>query len=94
MAGGIGATERLDSGDADVTLEMDLVRRDLTINTIAACALDTWAAAEFSLENLPLFKLVDPYNGQKDIAAKVLRHVSLAFAEDPVRILRLARFVM
>jgi tRNA nucleotidyltransferase (CCA-adding enzyme) len=78
--------------DADVTLEMDLVRRDLTINAIAARALNDWATAEFSLENLSQFTLHDPYNGQKDIAAKVLRHVSLAFAEDPVRILRLARF--
>jgi tRNA nucleotidyltransferase (CCA-adding enzyme) len=78
--------------DADVTLEMDLVRRDLTINAIAARALNDWATAEFSLQNLPQFTLHDPYNGQKDIAAKVLRHVSLAFAEDPVRILRLARF--
>ncbi len=78
--------------DADVTLEMDLVRRDLTINAIAARAVNDWATDEFSLQNLPQFKLHDPYHGQQDIAAKVLRHVSLAFAEDPVRILRLARF--
>ena len=61
----------------DVTLEDDLVRRDLTINAIAQAADGT---------------LVDPYGGQRDLAAKVLRHVSAAFAEDPVRILRLARF--
>ncbi len=61
----------------DVTLEQDLVRRDLTINAIAQAADGT---------------LIDPHGGQQDIAARVLRHVSPAFAEDPVRILRLARF--
>ena len=61
----------------DVTLEDDLVRRDLTINAIAQAGDGT---------------LVDPYGGQRDLAARVLRHVSEAFAEDPVRILRLARF--
>ena len=61
----------------DVTLEDDLVRRDLTINAIAQADDGT---------------LVDPHGGQRDLAAKVLRHVSAAFAEDPVRILRLARF--
>jgi tRNA nucleotidyltransferase (CCA-adding enzyme) len=78
--------------DADVTLEMDLVRRDLTINSIAAYAINQRATGQFSLQNLDQFTLVDPYHGQRDIAGKVLRHVSLAFAEDPVRILRLARF--
>lgn len=63
--------------DPSVTLEDDLARRDLTIN---AMARDENGA------------LVDPYGGQKDLAARVLRHVSPAFAEDPVRILRLARF--
>ena len=61
----------------DVTLEDDLIRRDLTINAIAQQEDGT---------------LIDPYGGQRDLAAKVLRHVSEAFAEDPVRILRLARF--
>ena len=61
----------------DVTLEEDLLRRDLTINAIA----------EDEHGNL-----IDPYGGQADLAAKVLRHVSPAFAEDPVRVLRLARF--
>jgi tRNA nucleotidyltransferase (CCA-adding enzyme) len=61
----------------DVTLEDDLVRRDLTINAIARADDGT---------------LSDPFGGQADIAAKVFRHVSSAFAEDPVRILRLARF--
>ncbi|MFC0136255.1 multifunctional CCA addition/repair protein [Massilia eurypsychrophila] len=63
--------------DADVTLEEDLVRRDLTINAIARA--DDGA-------------LTDPFGGQADIRDRVFRHVSSAFAEDPVRILRLARF--
>jgi tRNA nucleotidyltransferase (CCA-adding enzyme) len=78
--------------DNEVTLEMDLVRRDLTINAIAAQARSTSSNDDFSLKNISQFELIDPYNGQSDIKAKVLRHVSLAFAEDPVRILRLARF--
>jgi len=61
----------------DVTLEEDLQRRDLTINAMAEDASGA---------------LVDPYGGQRDLAAKVFRHVSAAFAEDPVRILRVARF--
>ena len=61
----------------DVTLEDDLVRRDLTINAMAE---DTEG------------RVIDPHGGQRDLAARVLRHVSLAFAEDPVRVLRLARF--
>jgi tRNA nucleotidyltransferase (CCA-adding enzyme) len=60
-----------------VTLEEDLVRRDLTINAIAK---DESGA------------LIDPHGGRADIAARVMRHVSPAFAEDPVRILRVARF--
>ena len=61
----------------DVTLEEDLVRRDLTINAIAETEDGT---------------LIDPFGGQHDLEARVFRHVSDAFAEDPVRILRLARF--
>jgi len=61
----------------EVTLEQDLARRDLTINAIAK---DDDG------------RLVDPFNGQADIQSKTLRHVSDAFTEDPVRILRLARF--
>ncbi|MCL6262930.1 multifunctional CCA addition/repair protein [Craterilacuibacter sp. RT1T] len=61
----------------DVTLEQDLARRDLTINAIAEDEDG---------------RLTDPYGGQADLAAGILRHVSPAFAEDPVRILRLARF--
>jgi len=63
--------------DPSVTLEDDLRRRDLTINAIA----------EDQQGNL-----VDPYGGQSDIIAKILRHVSPAFAEDPLRVLRVARF--
>lgn len=61
----------------DITLEQDLLRRDLTINAIAESEDGT---------------IVDPYCGQQDLSAKKLRHVSNAFAEDPVRILRVARF--
>ena len=61
----------------DVTLEDDLARRDLTINAMARAADGT---------------LVDPFCGRRDLEAKILRHVGPAFAEDPVRILRIARF--
>ncbi len=61
----------------DVTLEEDLARRDLTINAMAKAPDGT---------------LVDPFRGRRDLQAKILRHVGPAFAEDPVRILRLARF--
>jgi len=63
--------------DASVTLEQDLERRDLTIN---AMAMDEGGA------------IVDPFGGRGDLQARVLRHVSPAFAEDPVRVLRVARF--
>jgi len=63
--------------NSDVTLEDDLARRDLTIN---AMAIDEAGG------------LIDPYHGQDDLRARVLRHVSPAFVEDPVRVLRLARF--
>jgi tRNA nucleotidyltransferase (CCA-adding enzyme) len=61
----------------DVTLEQDLERRDLTINAIARD---------------PAGKLIDPHGGRRDIELRLLRHVSPAFVEDPVRILRVARF--
>ena len=60
----------------EVTLEEDLIRRDLTIN----------AMAEDDDGNL-----TDPYGGQSDLEARILRHVSPAFAEDPLRVLRVAR---
>jgi tRNA nucleotidyltransferase (CCA-adding enzyme) len=61
----------------DVSLTDDLVRRDLTINAMARDAAGT---------------IIDPYGGRRDLAAKLLRHVSAAFVEDPVRVLRVARF--
>ena len=61
----------------EVTLEQDLIRRDLTINAIAMSADG---------------QLIDPYGGQCDLKNKIFRHISPAFAEDPVRILRVARF--
>lgn len=61
----------------DVTLEEDLARRDLTINAMAQSETGS---------------IVDPHGGQRDLAARVLRHVSPAFAEDPLRVLRVARF--
>ena len=73
----------------DVTLAQDLARRDLTINAMAAPAGPPSAHGNFEPD---FAALVDPYGGQQDIQAKVLRHVTDAFGEDPVRILRLARF--
>ena len=72
----------------EVTLEDDLARRDLTINSIAANASNDWPTGQFDLKNTPL---IDPFNGQQDIASRVFRHVTPAFREDPVRILRVAR---
>jgi len=62
----------------DVTLEQDLERRDFTINAIAEAEDGT---------------LVDPYGGERDLKARVLRHVGPAFSEDPLRVLRAARFM-
>src|ERR1700716_699734 len=61
----------------DVTLEEDLKRRDLTINAMAESASG---------------EIIDPYGGRRDLDERVLRHVSESFVEDPVRILRVARF--
>ena len=61
----------------EVSLEQDLIRRDLTINAIAMT---------------PQGQLIDPYGGQQDLENRIFRHISPAFAEDPVRILRVARF--
>ncbi len=72
----------------DVTLDEDLARRDLTINSIAASADWTGAEGQFGFDS----RLIDPYGGQRDLQARVLRHVTNAFAEDPLRILRVARF--
>ncbi|MEO5737260.1 MAG: multifunctional CCA tRNA nucleotidyl transferase/2'3'-cyclic phosphodiesterase/2'nucleotidase/phosphatase, partial [Variovorax sp.] len=73
----------------DVTLEQDLARRDLTINSIALPAELAGAGGQFALSPEAL---VDPFHGQRDLRDKVLRHVTDAFREDPVRILRVARF--
>jgi tRNA nucleotidyltransferase (CCA-adding enzyme) len=73
----------------DVTLEQDLARRDLTVNAIAMPA--EFVAADGSFDPAP-DKLADPFHGQRDLAQKRLRHVTDAFREDPVRILRVARF--
>ena len=73
----------------DVTLQEDLARRDLTINSIAASLRADCRRALFCSD---FETLVDPYGGQADLKTKVLRHVTDAFREDPVRILRLARF--
>ena len=61
----------------DVTLEQDLARRDLTINAMAQAGSG---------------EIIDPYGGRRDLEARVLRHVSPAFVEDPLRVLRVARF--
>lgn len=74
---GKGYTGFVVHASPDVTLEQDLQRRDLTINAIAMAADGT---------------LVDPYHGRADLNARLLRHVSPAFAEDPLRVLRVARF--
>lgn len=63
--------------DPAVTLEQDLLRRDLTVNAMARTTDG---------------EIIDPYGGQRDLAAKILRHVSDAFVEDPLRVLRTARF--
>ena len=69
--------------DPTVTLEQDLERRDLTINAMAQ---------EVDADGKWVGPILDPYNGQQDLAARVFRHVSDAFAEDPLRLLRIARF--
>jgi tRNA nucleotidyltransferase (CCA-adding enzyme) len=65
----------------DVTLEEDLARRDLTINAMAQAIDDSDGGS-----------VVDPFGGRRDLEARVLRHVSPAFVEDPLRVLRVARF--
>ena len=69
--------------DPTVSLEQDLERRDLTLNAMAQ---------EVSGDGQWVGPIIDPYNGQEDLASKVFRHVSDAFAEDPLRLLRIARF--
>jgi len=69
--------------DPSVTLEQDLERRDLTINAMAQ---------EVGADGKQFGPIIDPYNGQEDLAEKVFHHVSNAFSEDPLRLLRIARF--
>jgi tRNA nucleotidyltransferase (CCA-adding enzyme) len=79
---GHGYTGFVCDASAAVTLEEDLLRRDLTIN---AMAMPLSSGAE-------KITIIDPYNGQMDLKNRVLRHVSSAFIEDPLRVLRVARF--
>lgn len=74
---GSGYTGFICHADPDVTLEQDLLRRDLTINAIAQDSDGS---------------LIDPYHGRRDLELRILRHVSPAFSEDPLRVLRIARF--
>jgi tRNA nucleotidyltransferase (CCA-adding enzyme) len=69
--------------DPGVTLEQDLARRDLTINAMAR---------EADANGQPVGDVIDPYGGQQDISNKLFRHIGPAFSEDPVRLLRIARF--
>ena len=69
--------------DPTVTLEQDLERRDLTINAMAQ---------EVNADGKWVGPILDPFNGEQDLAARVFRHVSNAFSEDPLRLLRIARF--
>lgn len=73
----VGYTGFSFNASVDVSLEDDLIRRDLTINAIAQDDSGN---------------LIDPYNGQQDLENRILRHVSPAFVEDPLRVLRVARF--
>lgn len=70
--------------ERSVTLQEDLARRDLTINAMAVAANDA--------QRVAIAPVIDPHGGQRDLQQRVLRHVTAAFSEDPVRILRLARF--
>ena len=74
---GVGYTGFSCDASSEVSLEEDLLRRDLTIN---AMAMDDQG------------NIIDPYNGQQDLENRLLRHVSDAFVEDPLRVLRVARF--
>ena len=74
---GQGYTGFVCYAEPDVTLEQDLIRRDLTVNAMAQA---------------PNGEIIDPYQGQQDLEKRLLRHVSPAFSEDPLRVLRVARF--
>lgn len=79
---GQGYTGFVCNANTAVTLEEDLLRRDLTINAMAMPFADT----------VDSLNIIDPYNGQIDLDNRILRHVSSAFVEDPLRVLRVARF--
>jgi len=79
------------NADAAVTLEEDLARRDLTINAMAI-EVNGLFDCSFKQGKFDTRDIIDPYGGLADIQQKKLRHVSIAFVEDPVRVLRLARF--
>jgi tRNA nucleotidyltransferase (CCA-adding enzyme) len=79
---GQGYTGFVCDASSDVTLKEDLLRRDLTINAMAIPSTGT-----FDISNI-----IDPYNGKVDLENRILRHVSSAFVEDPLRVLRVARF--
>lgn len=79
---GQGYTGFICDASSAVTLEEDLLRRDLTINAMAMPFTST----------VDTSTIIDPYNGQKDLENRILRHVSSAFVEDPLRVLRVARF--
>ena len=79
---GQGYTGFVCDASASVTLEEDLLRRDLTINAMAIP----------NIETTETLTIIDPYNGKIDLENRILRHVSSAFIEDPLRVLRVARF--
>jgi len=80
---GSGYTGFVCYAEPDVTIEEDLIRRDLTVNAMAM-ELDEYGHSNGII--------IDPYHGKKDLEARILRHVSDAFIEDPLRVLRVARF--
>jgi len=80
--------------DPTITIEDDLARRDLTINSMAIM-VDPDTLEPFVLEDnseLVNYMIIDPFNGQADLRDRILRHTTEAFADDPLRVLRLARF--
>ena len=79
---GKGYTGFICDASSAVTLEEDLLRRDITINAMAIPFTDTVVTSS----------IIDPYNGKIDLENRILRHVSSAFVEDPLRVLRVARF--
>lgn len=83
---GSGYTGFVCDFSTDITVEQDLLRRDLTINAMAMIEDSS------TLQSTSQKTIIDPYNGQQDLNDRILRHVSDAFSEDPLRVLRVARF--